>query len=149
MKIAKVRDVKTPTRGTSKAAGIDFYIPNDADPEQLLIPPHGDRRILSGVHVRVPDGFALIAFNKSGIALTKKLQVGACVIDEDFQGEMSLHVFNISNNWVELNPGEKLIQFLLVPVSYEDIQMEDTIKGLYKDMDSERGTGNFGSTGLK
>ena len=28
MKISKVREVKTPTRGTEKSAGIDFYMPN-------------------------------------------------------------------------------------------------------------------------
>ena len=29
MKIVKVRNVKTPERGTNKSAGIDFYIPED------------------------------------------------------------------------------------------------------------------------
>ena len=29
MRIFKIRDVKTPTRGTNMSAGIDLYIPND------------------------------------------------------------------------------------------------------------------------
>ena len=29
MKILKVRNVKTPTRGTDKSAGLDFYVPED------------------------------------------------------------------------------------------------------------------------
>ncbi len=29
MKIKKIRDVKTPSRGTPDSAGIDFYIPDD------------------------------------------------------------------------------------------------------------------------
>lgn len=28
MKFAKIRDVKSPCRGTSKSAGIDFFVPN-------------------------------------------------------------------------------------------------------------------------
>lgn len=29
MRISKVRNVKTPQRGTGKSAGIDFFIPED------------------------------------------------------------------------------------------------------------------------
>ena len=30
MKISKIRNVKTPTRGTTGSAGIDFYVPEAA-----------------------------------------------------------------------------------------------------------------------
>ena len=32
----KVRDVKTPSRGTAGDAGLDFYIPRNLDPQQLI-----------------------------------------------------------------------------------------------------------------
>lgn len=32
----KVRDVKTPSRGNEGDAGLDFYIPNNLDPQQLI-----------------------------------------------------------------------------------------------------------------
>ena len=35
MKIVKVRNVKTPTRGTGLSAGIDFYIPEDFKAKQI------------------------------------------------------------------------------------------------------------------
>lgn len=32
----KVRDVKTPSRGNVGDAGLDFYIPRNLDPQQLV-----------------------------------------------------------------------------------------------------------------
>jgi dUTPase len=31
MKYIKIRDVKSPSRGTEKSAGIDFFVPNDQE----------------------------------------------------------------------------------------------------------------------
>jgi dUTP pyrophosphatase len=143
MKIAKIRDVKSPARGTQKSAGIDFYIPNDFPVTTIL--PQGSLKIPSGIHANVPEGFVLIVFNKSGIAL-KGLQVGACVIDEDYQGEMNLHVYNHTSDNITIEPGTKLVQMILLPVSY-DMPEEVSINDLYTEV-SERGEGGFGSTGL-
>lgn len=148
MKIVKVRDVKTPTRGTEKSAGIDFYIPNDFPGSHWLIPGQ-DVNIPSGIHVKVPEGYALIAMNKSGVATKKHLQVGACVIDEDYQGEVHLHVRNIGMDVQELLPGDKLVQMLLVPVLYAEICPVETLEELYNGETTERGEGGFGSTGDK
>ena len=79
MKISKVREVKTPTRGTPQSAGIDFYVPNDYTGHTLV--PGSKAFIPSGIKANVPDGHALIAFNKSGVALKKSLFIGACVVD--------------------------------------------------------------------
>jgi len=143
MKISKVRDVKTPTRGTSKAAGIDFYVPNDF--EEVIVFPGKSIRILSGIKVRVPEGYALIAFNKSGVALSG-LDVGACVVDEDYQGEMSLHLFNPTDLSIIISPGKKLLQMILLKMNYEEVE-EVPLEELYPEV-SERGEGGFGSTGL-
>lgn len=147
MQIVKTRDVKTPTRGTAQSAGLDFFIPNDFPGHHFLTP--GDAiNIPSGIHVKVPKGYALIVMNKSGVATKKDLQVGACVIDEDYQGEVHLHVRNIGTDVQELEPGEKLVQMLLVPVSYEDVEVVEDLSHLYSE-ESERGAGGFGSTGTK
>jgi len=143
MKISKVKDVKTPTRGTSKAAGIDFYVPNNF--EEVTVFPGKSIRILSGIKVRVPEGYALIAFNKSGVALGG-LDVGACVIDEDYQGELSLHLFNPTDLSIIIIPGQKLLQMVLLKMNYEEVE-EVQLEELYPEI-SERGEGGFGSTGL-
>lgn len=142
MRISKTKDVKTPTRGTEKSAGLDFYIPNDFN-ETTVLPGMGIR-INSGVRVEVPKGYALVAFNKSGVAFTG-LQVGACVIDEDYQGNVNLHLFNVSNGNVTLSPGQKLTQFILIPMFYDSVEVVDDTE-LHTEA-SERGAGAFGSTG--
>lgn len=142
IKMSKTKEVKTPTRGTPGSAGIDFYVP---DGFIASVPPGEDVCIPSGVKANVPKGYAFIAHNKSGVALKKKLAVGACVVDEDYQGEIHLHLFNQSNEYVQVESGEKLIQFLLVPVIYPEVKIVDE-KNLFESS-TIRGEGAFGSTG--
>lgn len=169
MKIIKTRNVKTPTRGTSKSAGLDFYIPDDFDYQAgYNLRPGEDINIPSGIHVKIPSGKALINMDKSGRAVNYKLKVGACVIDEDYQGEIHLHLFNIGEGDCMIYPGDKILQALLVDVSYEDVEVVGDLvneTGVFPDStfedqksilvqrlyggESERGSGGFGSTGLK
>ena len=147
MKILKIRDVKTPTRGTEKSAGLDFYVPNDF-PGTHYLATSQSLNIPSGIKANVPEGYALVVMNKSGVALSKGLQVGACVIDEDYQGEIHLHVVNIGDEVATIKPGEKLVQMLLIPIAYAGIEEvfreEDLFEG-----ETERGSGGFGSTGVE
>lgn len=141
MKIAKTEDVKTPVR-SGRAAGIDFFIPNNF--ETKVVEP-GDNILVSlGIKVSLPKDYCLIAFNKSGVA-KQGLTVGACVVDEDYQGVVHLHLFNVSKSPVQIVAGQKIIQFLLMPVSHDEIE-EVTEKEIHPEK-TERGEGAFGSTG--
>jgi len=143
MKISKIRDVKTPTRGTEKSAGIDFFVPDDIT--SCCVLPRDSACIPSGIKANVPTGFALIVFNKSGVALKRNLAVGACVIDEDYQGEIHLHVYNFGTETQIIVPGEKLVQMILLPVFYDRI--EEVSESNLFEKESNRGEGGFGSTG--
>jgi dUTP pyrophosphatase len=144
MKISKIRDVKTPVRGTEKSAGIDFFVPDDVTP--FHVNPRESACIPSGIKANVPPGFVLIVFNKSGVALKRSLAVGACVIDEDYQGEIHLHVYNFGTESEVISHGEKLVQMILLPVFYDKIE-EVSEDNLFEN-DSTRGKGGFGSTGV-
>ena len=144
MKISKIRPVKTPTRGTEKSAGIDLYVP---DGYYLSLQPGDACCIPSGIKANIPGGHALIAFNKSGIALKKNLHVGACVVDEDYQGEIHLNLQNVGSDIVRVEAGEKIVQFILLPVFYDKIE-EVEVEILYKQK-TTRGEGGFGSTGIR
>ena len=144
MKISKVREVKTPVRGTANSAGIDFFVPEGINE---TLGPGKSCLIPSGIKANVPDNHALIAFNKSGVAVKKKLHVGACVVDEDYQGEIHINLTNVGNETVHIESGEKIIQFVLVPVTYDEVSIVDE-NNLF-DHTSERGSGGFGSTGTK
>ena len=142
MKVQKLRNVKTPNRGTAASAGIDFYVPEDF--ETVSLKPGESVLIPSGIKVQIPRGYALIAFNKSGVAVKQGLSVGACCVDEDYEGEVHLHMINTSNKDQVIATGQKLVQFVLIPVAYFDVEEVEEIQS----RNTERGAGGFGSTGL-
>lgn len=142
MKILKSRNVKTPTRGTSKSAGLDFYVPDDFPGVHYLYPGQSIE-IQSGIYAKIPAGYALIAMNKSSVSINRNLQVGACVVDEDYQGEIIIHLTNIGEDIAEIRPGENLVQFLLIAVLNDIIEVVDT--DIF-DETTERGEGKKGST---
>jgi dUTP pyrophosphatase len=157
MKIAKVRDVKTPERGTEKSAGIDFFVPNDFI--EKVLPPQRDMLIPSGIKAQVPEGYMLMAAEKSGVVTSKQAAVdagrtpkptvytttvvlGAKIVDEDYQGEIHIHLVNVGNEYVTIKPGTKIAQFILVPVSYEGVEVVPEAD-LFPEA-TERGEGGFG-----
>lgn len=159
MKILKTLNVKTPARGTSVAAGLDFFVPENTeefvqafkeknpniqiDENGITMGPHERVNIPSGIKAQVPNGHALIAYNKSGVSLKYGLDVGAAVVDEDYQGVIHLSLVNTSEDIVKINYGQKIIQFLLIPVFYDTVE---EVTELFTEA-SERGEGGFGSTG--
>ncbi len=144
MKFIKTRPVKNPTRGTDQSAGIDFFVPDDF--ENHLLYPNCQVNIPSGIKVKIPSCTALIAFNKSGIATKNQLQVGACVVDSDYQGEVHLNLYNRGTEPALIRAGMKLTQFVLVPVIFTELVELENEQDLYNGVLTERGEGAFGST---
>lgn len=145
MKIKKIKDVKTPIRSTPGSAGLDVFVPNDYPYETITLKPGESVLIPSGIVADVPDGHALIAFNKSGVATKQGLIVGAQVIDSDYTGEWHVHMVNASDKEQTIKRGQKIVQFLLLPVNMtEPIEVVDELPSKA----TERGDGAFGSTGL-
>lgn len=158
MKITKIREVKTPTRGTECSAGLDFYVPAGI---RLCMLPGDDVLIPSGIKVEVPHGYALIAHNRSSMATSTRalkyaglkvnpnstrgcVVVGACVVDEDYQGEIYIHLINVGRCAETIIAGMKVVQLVLTPVSYEGVEVVDE-EELFNQA-TERGKGGFGST---
>lgn len=145
LKFTKVRNVKSPIRAHRTDAGIDFFVPDDY--ELIQLKPNEDALIDSGIKVIVPEGYALIFKEKSGVAVNKKLTVGAAVVDSDYRGVVHFHLFNNGTDLVSIKPGDKIIQGLVVPVSL--CEVEEVSNEEYNKNDTERGSGGFGSTGVR
>lgn len=169
----KTRNVKSPNRAYGTGDAIDFFIPeydsdflsdiklknpnkdfyecsvsSNCDSMTISIAPHGRINIPSGIRVIINDAdTCLLAVNKSGVATKKGLTVGACLVDHDYQSEIHLSVINTSNDPVQIKTGEKLIQFMHVPVihsTFQEVCSEDFDK---LKPHSDRGSGGFGSSG--
>lgn len=164
MKYIKTLEVKSPNRGTSKSAGIDFFIPENTyefsqafidknpnvkiDDIGITVAPHQRVNIPSGIRANVPEGFALIAYNKSGVSLKYGLDIGASVVDEDYQGVIHLSLVNTSEEAIHIEYGQKIIQFILLPVFYDILEEVENESECFTET-TERGYGAFGSTGTK
>lgn len=165
MKVRKIREVKTPTRGTKLSAGIDFYVPefnssflwsldskniNTIIYDKECIRVHPSERVLipTGIQVNVPKNHVLIAFNKSGVSSKKGLDVLANVVDEDYQGELHISLVNTGSETVKVYENEKILQFILLPVNYASIDLVNSERELYSKK-TARSSGGFGSTDKK
>lgn len=164
IKFLKIRDVKNPERELGNA-GIDFFIPNysrefelelkEKNPklvivnEKIYLSPGQDVLIPSGIKSKFDNNISLDAANKSGIALKKKLIVGAQIIDASYQGEIHVHLFNVGSELVELDFGQKIIQFIprFINIETHDVY-EDLSDEEFFEEESKRGSGGFGSTGV-
>ena len=167
LKYILTRNVKKPERGTPLSAGIDLFVPEfDDDFIQRAeeVNPHMKYRIQKGKpitlytneRVLIPAGikfnfndtnenYALIAFNKSGVAHKKGLIVGSCVVDQDYQGEVHISIINTGMIYQHINEGEKIVQFILLPIAVPKLVMSENKFDFFAKK-TERGEGGFGST---
>lgn len=146
LNVYKVRKTaKLPNRAHPSDAGMDlFYCPEHHD-GWLSIKPGGSAVLETGLKIEVPSGFMLQIMNKSGVASKKQLVTGACVVDNGYDGEIFVNLQNIGTSPQVLEPGQKIAQAVLIPVSIPNLrEIEDD--NIY-DSNTLRGAGGFGSTG--
>lgn len=130
-------------------AGFDFFVPENFI--TVMLEPGKDILINTHIRSKFPENRALIAFNKSGIATRHNLQVGACVVDSSYQGEIHIHVYNWGPNTIPIVPGMKLTQFVPIKIEPKDcmvVHEEHSSVDDFYGKKTERGEGGFGSTGI-
>jgi dUTP pyrophosphatase len=116
--------------------------------ESIKILPGSKILIPSGIHVKLPKNVILNAENKSGVASKRGLIKGAQVIDVDYQGQIHINLINPTTNSVYIRPNEKIVQFVpyFMPNMFESKEYFSK-EELYKNSESIRGEGGFGSSG--
>jgi len=172
LKYCKVREVKSPCRAHPQDAGIDFYVPMDLTVEAMapkfettgdkldleieegkiktfILKPNQSVLIPSGIKMEVPDGYMLQYNNKSGVASKRHLLVGASVVDVGYEGECHINLHNVSDREQRIQAGDKIVQGILIPVSFAMPEELENETALYGDKSSARGAGGFGSSGEK
>lgn len=169
MKYTKIGNVKNPVGNRQEDAGLDFYVSEDFNDGKPYIIRIGEQvNIPSRIKVKVPQGMMMLYENKSGVSRKKGFVRLACVVDTSYRGECSLNLGKVVKGtedirvrrrgilgwlgfkeWAAvINPGEKIIQGILVKISEEEIQ-EVSNEEYEKGPKTKRGEGSFGSTGTK
>ena len=141
--IKKLNDsAKIPTYGTEYAAGADLYACTD---EKISFNPGETKLIKTGVAIEVPEGYAGLIYARSGLASKRGLapanKVG--VVDSDYRGEIMVALHNHTNEVKEIEPYERIAQFVITPYLKAEFNEVDNLE------DTKRGTSGFGSTGKK
>ena len=128
-----------PQHETEGAVGFDLVCR-----EAVTVPPHEIRLIPANVIVAVPPGYMLMVAARSSLPVRKGLVVpnGVGVVDQDYHGpedEIRVQVYNLRDESVVVERGERLAQGILVRVA----QVEwDEVRDI-----QARSRGGFGSTG--
>lgn len=160
----KVREnAKLPERAHASDAGADVFFCGSVedvkgknfsikDEQTIEINPGGNCLLQTGLKVGLDHGFCLMVCNKSGIASKNSLVVGAHIIDSGFANEILIDLHNVGLKSEVINVGQKIAQFLLLPIIHFiplESDNEESLYGMVPITMSDRGLGGFGSTGVK
>lgn len=134
-------EFELPARATGGSAGVDLR----AMVEGPLTLAPGDCELLpTGLAVYIADpNLAGMVLPRSGLGHKKGIVLGNLVglIDSDYQGPLMVSCWNRGREPFTINPGERIAQFVLVPVVAPQFEVVDEFVA------TERGVGGFGSTG--
>lgn len=127
-----------PTRGHADDAGLDLYVTRPA-----VIWPHTFTDVHCGLAAQLPAGTWGYLTGRSSTLRTRGLLVNPGVIDCGYRGELYAGCWNLTDEPVRVEAGERLAQLVLIDNAterYNPIQVEAL-------GDHPRGANGFGSTG--
>lgn len=130
-----------PTYATAGSAGLDLRACLD---EAIQIEPGQTVLVKTGMAIYIEDvNYAGLILPRSGLGHKHGIVLGNLVglIDSDYQGELMVSVWNRGQQPFCLEPGERLAQYVLVPVIQAEFEQVDEFVA------TERGAGGFGHTG--
>ena len=130
-----------PTYATTGSAGLDLRACLD---EAIEIAAGDTVLVKTGLAIYIEDpNFAGLILPRSGLGHKHGIVLGNLVglIDSDYQGELMVSVWNRGQNTFRLEPGERLAQYVLVPVVQAQFEQVNEFVA------TERGAGGFGHTG--
>ena len=136
------KDVTLPKYETEGSSGLDLAA-NIAD--QIEILPGKSAIIPTGLAVAIPKRFEIQIRPRSGLAAKSQISIlnTPGTIDADYRGELKVILINLSDKTFIVEKGLRIAQMVLCPV------IKATLKEVKVLESTERGSGGFGSTGIK
>jgi dUTP pyrophosphatase len=129
-----------PSYATSASAGMDLRANIDSpivlkSLERTLIP--------TGLFIELPVGYEAQIRPRSGLAFKNGITVlnAPGTIDADYRGEIKVILVNLSKEDFIINDGERIAQMIIAKHEHAEWVQVETL------LETERGSGGFGSTG--
>ncbi|SNX68950.1 deoxyuridine 5'-triphosphate nucleotidohydrolase [Cereibacter ovatus] len=136
-------DLPLPAYATPGAAGMDLraFLPDGP-----VTFEHGQLRIIStGFSVELPPGTEMQIRPRSGLALKHGFLIpnSPGTVDSDYRGVVMCGLYYLGSDPFTIRHGDRIAQAVVADVRHcRPVEVDDL-------SDSERGTGGFGSTGLR
>ena len=131
-----------PEYSTIASAGVDLR----ANIETPIILKSLERAIVpTGLFMELPVGSEAQIRPRSGLAAKNGITVlnSPGTIDADYRGEIKVILANISKDDFMINDGERIAQMVVTKHERAEWEQAEIL------VESERGAGGFGSTGIK
>ncbi len=131
-----------PSYETLLSAGMDVRAVLDSP---VVLKPLERKIIKTGLFIALQKGLEAQVRPRSGLAAKKGITVlnAPGTIDADYRGEVGVILVNLSNEDFTIEHGDRIAQIVIA--KYERIQWNE-VEVL---SETERGSGGFGSTGVK
>ena len=131
-----------PHYATSQSAGMDLRANLE---EPILLNPLQRTLVKTGLFMELPIGYEAQVRPRSGLAFKKGITVlnSPGTIDADYRGEISVILVNLSDEEFVIEDGERVAQMVIA--KHEQADWEVVVELV----ETERGVGGFGSTGVK
>lgn len=131
-----------PAYATVSSAGLDLKAVLD---QPITLKPLERKIIGTGLKIALPEGFEAQVRPRSGLAAKHGITVlnAPGTIDADYRGEIGVILANLSNEAVEISPGERIAQLVVAQYTQVNWQLVNSLDA------TDRGEGGFGSTGKK
>tara|TARA_Y100001934_G_C11863475_1_gene545310 strand:+ start:160 stop:594 length:435 start_codon:yes stop_codon:yes gene_type:complete len=144
MKVKIVNKSKHPLPNyeTSQSAGMDLR----ANLEQAItLKPLERTLVKTGLFMELPAGYEAQVRPRSGLAYKKGISVlnSPGTIDADYRGEIGVILINLSAEEFIIEDGERVAQMVIAKHEQADWQQVVEL------VETQRGAGGFGSTGVK
>ena len=136
------KEVNLPKYETDESSGLDLAAFID---KNIEIKPGKSEIIPTGLAVAIPKNFEIQIRPRSGLAAKNQISVlnTPGTIDADYRGELKVILINLSDKNFIVEKGLRIAQMVLCPVVKANLKEVETLE------ETKRGSGGFGSTGVK
>lgn len=135
---------KDPDWETSGSSGFDIRAN-----EYGSIEPNQFKMIPTGLYFDIPENFEIQIRPRSGLAAKNGVTVlnTPGTIDSDYTGEIKIILINHGDKKFDVSIGDRIAQGVISTVTAKNIMELNKLDII--DKDTNRGSGGFGSTGIK
>ena len=136
------KNIPLPKYETEGSSGMDLT----ANVNKIIeIQPGKSEIIPTGLALSIPKNYEIQIRPRSGLAAKNQISVlnTPGTIDEDYRGEIKVILINLGEKKFIIEKGLRIAQMVLCPVIKAELEEVDELD------ETKRGSGGFGSTGIK